>query len=82
MFPKALGIQPKFCMVYINHHNVGSGGALPKHTVPNCMNGLHRSEGSAEDAANIHAGFDKYLGKLMKLLSEQQEQEENRLMNQ
>jgi len=23
MFPKNMGIQPKYCMVYINHHNVG-----------------------------------------------------------
>jgi len=43
-------LQPKFCMVIINHHNVGGAGAqLPKHTIPNCMNGLHRHEGTCED---------------------------------
>ena len=46
------------------------------------MNGLHKTEGTCEDASTIHAGFDKYLGKLMKLLSEQQEIEENKLMGQ
>ncbi len=68
-------------MVFINHFNVGAGGQLPKHTVPGCMNGLHKTEGTAEDASTIHAGFDKYLSKLIKLMGEQQEQEENKLMN-
>ena len=27
LFPKAMMLQPKFCMVYINHHNVGGAGA-------------------------------------------------------
>ena len=51
LFPKAMMLPPKYCMVFINHFNTGGPGApLPKHTIPNSMNGLHRHEGSAEDS--------------------------------
>jgi hypothetical protein len=59
-------------MVYINHQNVGGAGAtLPKHNIPNCMNGLHRHEGTTEDVQGIFAGFEKYLMKILKLIGEQ-----------
>lgn len=63
-------------MVFINHFNVGQGGQLPKHTVPSCMNGLHKQEGSAEDNQTIYTGFEKYLQKLCKLLGEQNDIDE------
>ena len=81
LFPKAMQLQPKFCMVYINHHNVGGAGTqLPKHTIPNCMNGLHRHEGTCEDTQGIFGGFEKYLMKILKLLGEMQEADENMIM--
>ena len=72
MFPKAMMLPPKFCMVIVNHFNTGGAGAtLPKHTIPNCMTGLHRHEGSCEDTQGIFAGFEKYLMKILKLMEEQ-----------
>ena len=68
-------------MVYVNHFNVGGAGAqLPKTAIPNCMNGLHKHEGTAEDTQGIYAAFDKYLMKILKLLGEQQEIEERGIM--
>ena len=68
-------------MVYINHFNIGGTGAnLPKHTVPNSMNGLHRHEGTTEDTQGIFAGFEKYLMKILKLLGEQQEKDESNIL--
>ena len=82
LFPKAMGLPPKYCMVFINHHDVGGGDAqLPKHTVPSCMNGLHKQEGTAEDQQTIYTGFEKYLQKLCKLLSEQRNEDEQAIMN-
>jgi len=80
-FPKAMTLQPKFCMVYLNHMNVGGPGAqLPKHTIPNSMNGLHKHEGTAEDTQGIFGGFEKYLLKILKLIAEMQDAEENKIM--
>ena len=45
------------------------------------MNGLHRHEGTAEDTSGITAGFEKYLMKILKLLGELQEMDENKIMN-
>ena len=76
-----MNVQPKYCMVYINHMNVGGAGAmLPKHNIPSSMAGLHKHEGTCEDTQGIFAGFDKYLMKILKLLGEQQEADENRLL--
>ena len=67
-------------MVYVNHFNNGVGTALPKIQIPNCMNGLHRHEGTAEDSQGVFAGFEKYLMKTLKLLGEQNEADENKIM--
>ena len=81
LFPKAMMLQPKFCMVVINHFNVGGAGAqLPKHQIPNSMNGLHRHEGTCEDTQGLFASFEKYLMKILKLLGEMQEEDEKRIM--
>jgi hypothetical protein len=74
-------LQPKFCMVFINHFNVGGAGAqLPKHQIPSSMNGLHRHEGTCEDTQGLFASFEKYLMKVLKLLGEMQEEDEKRIM--
>lgn len=78
LFPRAMGLQPKFCMCYVNHHN--AGGALPNHAVPKCMAGLEKHIGSAEDNQGIFQGFEKYLIKLLGLMSEKQKAEEMELV--
>ena len=81
LFPKAMMLQPKFCMVFINHFNVGGAGAqFPKHQIPSGMNGLHRHEGTCEDTQGLFASFEKYLMKVLKLLGEMQEEDEKRIM--
>ena len=58
-------------MVYVNHFNVGGAGVpLPKHTIPNSMNGLNKHEGTSEDPQGIFGGFEKYLLKILRLLGE------------
>ena len=50
MFPKEMNLPPKFCMVFINHHNVGGSGEFPNYQMPQCMKGLTKHEGSCEDS--------------------------------
>ena len=79
LFPRAMGLQPKFCMCYVNHHNT-SGGILPSHNVPKCMAGLEKHIGSAEDNQGIFQGFEKYLIKLLTLLADKQRLQEEDLI--
>ncbi len=37
LFPKAMNLQPKFCMVFINHFNSDPSVPLPTVTIPQCM---------------------------------------------
>ena len=55
MFPKAMQLQPKFCMVFINHHN--SNGAIPQVSLPKCMDSLDKHHGTCEDPNGIFQGF-------------------------
>lgn len=75
LFPRAMGLQPKFCMCYINHHNTG-GGVPPSMQAPKCMEHLDKHIGTAEDSNGLFQGFEKYLIKLLKLMSDQQQEEE------
>ena len=63
MFPKALQIRQSFCLCYINYHN--SDGSL-NGSIPKCMDGLDKFQGSAEDTQGIFTTFEKYLTKLLK----------------
>ena len=78
LFPRAMGLQPKYCMCYVNHHN--TNGVLPAHNVPKCMAGLEKCICSAEDNQAIFQGFEKYLIKLLTLMSEKQKAEEMELV--
>ena len=79
LFPRAMMLQPKFCMCYVNHHNT-SGGVLPSHNVPKCMQGLEKHIGTAEDNQGIFQGFEKYLIKLLGLMSEKQRAAEDEMI--
>ena len=76
MFPKAMQLQPKYCLALINHHGV-SGGNFPNVSLPKCMDSLEKHHCSAEDANGVFQGFEKYLNRLLKLLGDLQRQEEN-----
>ena len=70
LFPRAMSMQPKFCMVYVNYHNAQDGN-MAKVTLPANLEYLNKEYGSAEDNSFIYSGFEKYLVKLLKLMSEQ-----------
>ena len=59
----------------MNHHNT-AGGVLPSITIPKCMESLDKHVGTAEDSNGLFQGFEKYLIKLLKLMSDQQQEEE------
>eukprot|EP00352_Strombidinopsis_acuminata_P002023 CAMPEP_0176385832 /NCGR_PEP_ID=MMETSP0126-20121128/35459_1 /TAXON_ID=141414 ORGANISM="Strombidinopsis acuminatum, Strain SPMC142" /NCGR_SAMPLE_ID=MMETSP0126 /ASSEMBLY_ACC=CAM_ASM_000229 /LENGTH=75 /DNA_ID=CAMNT_0017752417 /DNA_START=339 /DNA_END=566 /DNA_ORIENTATION=- len=75
-----MGLQPKFCMCYVNHHNL-AGSQPPEMRIPKSMDALEKHIGTAEDNQGIFQGFEKYLIKLIKLMSEQQKEDEARIMN-
>ena len=79
LFPRQMQLQPKFCMCYVNHHN--SGGNFPNHNIPKCMAGLEKHIGTAEDNQGIFQGFEKYLIKLLGLISDKQRQAEEDLVS-
>ena len=79
MFPKAMQLSPKYCLAIANHHNT-QGQGLPQHTVPKCMEALEKHIGTAEESNGIYQSFEKYLIKLLKLLSERQRNEEEGIM--
>ena len=79
MFPKTMGFHPKNCMIYINHHNL-QGGNIPNTTLPKSFDQLTRHDGTAEDSAGIFQGFEKYLNRVLKLMTEQQKEEENDIL--
>lgn len=72
-------LQPKFCMAFVNHHNT-NGAVLPQVTLPRSMDSLDKHHGTCEDPNGIFQGFEKYLLKLLKLLGDQQRQDEDQLM--
>lgn len=71
-------LQPKYCLAIINHH--GSGGAFPNVSLPKCMDSLDKHHATAEDANGIFQGFEKYLIKLLKLIADQQRDQEAEIM--
>lgn len=79
MFPKAMMLSPKFCLAIANHHNTGGQG-VPNYQVPKCMDALEKHNGTAEDINGVFQAFEKYLIKLLKLLSEKQRNEEEGIM--
>ena len=64
-----MNMQPKYCMVYVNYHN-GQGNKMDKVTLPANLEYLNKEYGTAEDNSFIYSGFEKYLVKLLKLMSE------------
>mgnify|MGYP001043566628 CR=1 FL=1 len=78
LFPRAMGLQPKYCMAYVNHHNCN--GQIPQHNIPKCMQGLTPHIGTAEDNQGIFQGFEKYLIKLLTLMSEKQRAQEEDML--
>lgn len=66
-------------MAFVNHHNVG-GASLPQVSLPRSMDSLDKHHGSCEDPNGIFQGFEKYLLKLLKLLGDQQRNEEAEIM--
>ena len=52
LFPKAMGLQPKFCMCYVNHHNL-AGAQPPEMRIPKSMDALEKHIGTAEDNQGI-----------------------------
>jgi hypothetical protein len=72
-------LAPKFCLGIANHHNT-NGGVVPNATVPKCMEALDKHNGTAEDSNGIFQSFERYLIKLLKVLSDQQRDEESRIM--
>jgi Rab-like protein 5 len=79
LFPKQMQLAPKFCLAIANHHNTG-GAIVPNAPVPKCMEALDKHNGTAEDSNGIFQSFEKYLLKLIKILGEQQKDEESRIM--
>ena len=68
LFPREMKLKPKFCMIYVNHHNIGAGSQLPKMApLPQNLDYLDKHHGTAEDNSFVYAGFEKYLTKLLKL---------------
>jgi hypothetical protein len=74
-----MSLAPKFCLAIANHHNTG-GSIVPTVTVPKCMEALDKHNGTAEDSNGIFQSFERYLIKLIKILGEQQKDEESRIM--
>ena len=62
-------MNPKNCMIYINHHNL-NGGSFPEVNLPKSFNNLVQHVGTAEDSSGIFQGFEKYLTKLLKVMSD------------
>ena len=67
-------------MVYVNYHNI-EGGATPSVKLPANLEYLNKEYGSAEDNSFIYSGFEKYLVKLLKLMGEQNQLEEDDMMS-
>ena len=79
MFPKQMGIHPKNCMIFVNNHNV-AGGTIPNTTLPKSFDHLVRHDGTAEESSGIFQGFEKYLNRVLKVMSEQQKGEEDDIL--
>ena len=79
-FAKASKVLPKQWMAYSHHFDAGEStlSSKPLH----CFKGLNVvSDWTAENSSTVVPAFDKYFSHLMQLLSESQESEENRIMD-
>ena len=79
LFPRAMNLQPKFCMLYVNHINAGSN-VQPVH-LPKGLEQLDCSQGSAEDSSFVYSGFEKYMIKLLRLIGEQNKNDEDNILD-
>lgn len=70
LFPRQMNMQPKFCMAYVNHHNVGVGNQTPNAQMSSGLDFLDKTQGTAEDTSFVYQGFEKYLIKLLKLMGQ------------
>ena len=79
LFPRAMNLQPKFCMLYVNHVNAGNNAQHVQ--LPKGLEQLDNVQGSAEDSSFIYSGFEKYLIKLLRLIGEQNKNDEDNILD-
>ena len=77
-FAKKASVLPKQCMAYANHHDIAEYGASSKPL--RCFKGLTVTDCTADNSTSIVTAFDMYFKHLMGILSQNQENEENKIM--
>ena len=53
---------------------------LPNVRIPKSFDGTDKQVGTAEDSSFVFSAFERYLGKLLKVMSENQKNEEAQVM--
>ena len=74
-----MNLQPKFCMLYVNHVNGGSN--VKPVNLPKGLEQLDNCQGSAEESSFVYSGFEKYLIKLLRLIGEQNKNDEDNILD-
>ena len=74
-----MNLQPKFCMLYVNHINGGNN--VKAVSLPKGLEQLDNCQGSAEESSFVYSGFEKYLIKLLRLIGEQNRNDEDNILD-